>query len=87
MTFTEELTKLINRYYLENESNTPDFILANYLRLSLEAFNVTTNSRSEWYGQPKAKPTIMELEKILNSSDPVPITYLPNGQIVADKEK
>ena len=38
-TFELELTRLINKHSLENQSNTPDFILAEYLVASLEAFN------------------------------------------------
>jgi len=37
--FVKELEGLINKYSLENGSNTPDFILAQYLAESLGAFN------------------------------------------------
>lgn len=47
--FTEELTSLLNKYSEEGESNTPDFILATYLKTCLHAFNTATNRRSEWY--------------------------------------
>ena len=47
--FRTELEKLINRYSKENGSNTPDFILAEYLILSLEAFDRATTARSKWY--------------------------------------
>jgi len=49
--FKRDLTSLINKYSLENESNTPDFILANYLMSCLRNFNNITNTRSKWYGQ------------------------------------
>ena len=45
----DELSSLINKYYEENESNTPDFILAQYLLDCLDAFNVGVNARTEWY--------------------------------------
>jgi len=37
--FINELKHLINRYSQESGSNTPDFILAEYLSNCLEAFN------------------------------------------------
>ena len=49
--FEKELTALINRHSLENESNTPDFILAQYLTACLAAFAVATQQRETWYGR------------------------------------
>lgn len=48
-TFKEELEKLINRYSIENESDTPDFILADLLRSTLNAFTHAVKSRNKWY--------------------------------------
>jgi len=48
--FEKELTELINRHSMENGSNTPDFILAEFLRNCLVAFNNTATRRDEWYG-------------------------------------
>lgn len=48
--FQEELTSLINRYSLENGSNTPDFILAQYLVDCIGNFNKTMKRRETWYG-------------------------------------
>lgn len=53
--FQKELSALINKHSLENLSDTPDFILAQYLADCLHAFNVATNQRISWYGQ-KATP-------------------------------
>ncbi len=39
MTFKKELQTLINKYYLENTSNTPDFLLADYLNDTLNTFD------------------------------------------------
>lgn len=50
--FEKELTNLLNRYCIENQSDTPDFILSEYLLDCLKTFNKTTNKRSKWYGQP-----------------------------------
>ena len=49
--FREELTYLINRYSKENGSNTPDFILAEYLDGCLNAFDSAVENRSKWYGR------------------------------------
>jgi hypothetical protein len=47
--FERELTHLINRYSMENGSDTPDFILAKYLNACLEIFDSTVNRREAWY--------------------------------------
>jgi len=41
----------INRVSAENDSNTPDFLLANYLVRCLETFAIATNNREDWYGR------------------------------------
>lgn len=48
-TFRRELISLINRHSKENGSNTPDYILADYLIECLNNFNKTTNMRNDWY--------------------------------------
>ncbi len=58
-TFLEELTALINKHNLENGSNTPDYILADYLNHCLAIFDSTVKERSRWYGEnPKNLPPI-----------------------------
>lgn len=47
--FRIELEKLINSLSIENGSDTPDFILADYLMDCLKAFELTSNRRSVWY--------------------------------------
>lgn len=47
----QELTSLLNRYSLENGSDTPDFILAQYLLRCLETFNHTIRAREQWHGR------------------------------------
>lgn len=49
--FQQELTDLINRHSKENGSDTPDFILAQYLNDCLTLFNNTLDSREKWYGR------------------------------------
>ena len=51
--FEKELTELINRYSKENDSDTPDFILARYMNAALENFNAAVNDREQWYGREK----------------------------------
>jgi hypothetical protein len=46
-----ELQVLLNRYSAENGSNTPDFILAQFLDDSLLAFDHAVNAREAWYGR------------------------------------
>jgi len=48
--FRKELESLINRHSKENGSNTPDFILAEYLESCLAAFDTAVQNRSKWYG-------------------------------------
>ena len=48
--FQQELEALLNQYSVENGSNTPDFILAQYMCQCLDAFTVASRAREEWYG-------------------------------------
>lgn len=45
--FLKELTELINKYSLENGSNTSDWILAEYMRDCLEAYNRAVVKRNK----------------------------------------
>ena len=49
LTFQSELTNLINKYSEESNSNTPDWILAEYIVNCLYAFNRATQTRTTWY--------------------------------------
>lgn len=51
-----ELTSTLNRFSAENASNTPDFILAQYLLGCLAAWNQAVQQRETWYGRD-ARPT------------------------------
>jgi len=46
-----EIAAVLNRASRENESNTPDFILAEYMFSCLEAFEKASNRREKWYGK------------------------------------
>ena len=49
--FRGELEQLINRHSVENASNTPNFILADYLCGCLVAFDTAVQQRETWYGR------------------------------------
>ncbi len=51
MTFLKEITDIINKYSMETESNTPDFVLAGYLDNCLEIFNLAVEARDKFYGE------------------------------------
>jgi len=51
MAFEKELETLINRYSQEGASNTPDFILAQFLLSCLAAWNTGVQQRETWYGR------------------------------------
>jgi hypothetical protein len=60
----KDLTAVLNRHCQENESDTPDFILAQFLLKCLEGFNVATRQRHIWHtgsapllGTANASPT------------------------------
>ncbi len=46
----EEFRAVINKANREEDSNTPDFILADYLEHCLDAFELASNRREVWYG-------------------------------------
>jgi hypothetical protein len=47
----KDIADVINRHCAENGSNTPDFILADYLLNCLAAFNIAISRREEWHGR------------------------------------
>ena len=51
--FQKDLAALINEYSKENDSDTPDFILARYLNAVLDNFNAAVMDREQWYGRIK----------------------------------
>ena len=57
--FRRELQELINRHSRENASNTPDFILAQYLDGCLANFDTAVQQRETWYGRD-ARPAPLE---------------------------
>ena len=51
--FENELEALINKYSMENGSDTPDFMLAGYLSDCLRVWDKTITAREKWYGRGK----------------------------------
>lgn len=47
--FRKELESLINKHTLENESDTPDFILAEYLKDCLKAYDKAVKAKNEHF--------------------------------------
>lgn len=47
--FQVELEELINRHSIENGSDTPDRLLAEYLVGCINIYNQTVKARDRWY--------------------------------------
>lgn len=60
--FTKELMSLINRLSLENESNTPDYILAEYLANCLWNWKLAIHSRDIWNRPPNPLESEKEIK-------------------------
>lgn len=77
--FTDALTGLLNEYSCENESNTPDFVLAHFLIDILAAFNQAVRKRGEWYDEKEERKVTEqpqgEAAKLLRES-PAPMVDL-----------
>lgn len=63
MTFQDELASLINKYSKENDSGTPDFILAQFLDGVLNQWNYATQRRAKWRGESIELPALLEFER------------------------
>ena len=51
-----EIATALNRACAENESNTPDWLLAQFMLSCLAAFNTAVQQRETWYGRD-ARPS------------------------------
>ena len=65
----EMIAGLINKYSLENKSDTPDFILAKFLVNTLRSFNEIMDERKRWYGR-NLYEEIVEVEEGVETDDP-----------------
>jgi len=48
-TFEKDLEVLINKHSMENESDTPDYILAEYMYSCLRAYQTAVKQRDKWF--------------------------------------
>lgn len=60
--FERELRFLINNHSQENASNTPDYILAQYLAACLAAWNRAVQQRETWHGRD-ARPAALKSDQ------------------------
>jgi hypothetical protein len=75
--FLIDMQSLINRHSLENESDTPDFLLAAYLQRCLVLFGDIVRMRDTWYGQARhGQPVPVEsADTDIATSEPPQHTY------------
>lgn len=50
----KDIEQAINKHSIENGSDTPDFILSEYLTDCLQAFDKATVKREKWYGRKES---------------------------------
>lgn len=83
MSFIKELETLLNRHSLENQSNTPDFILAKYLKGCLDVYVSAIQERDSWYKFiPFEKALKVNKEKIFVIS-----SILKDKEVFAEKHE
>lgn len=91
--FQKALEQLINYHSMESDSNTPDFILAQYLMESLETFGRITNQRQNWFKPPvpvrepppKRKPRETATEQAIRVEDELMREWKKEHQIEPPK--
>lgn len=62
--FERELSDLLNRHSVDNETNTPDFILADYLNMAIEQL-VHFNKKRDAHSGDLQKAKIEVLDEFL----------------------
>lgn len=60
--FQDALEMLINKHSQEGASNTPDFILAQYMNACLAAYNTAVQQRENWYGRDPRPSAVLATE-------------------------
>jgi len=80
----DELGAVINRYSQEQASNTPDFILAQYLIGCLAAWNTAVQQRETWYGRD-ARPCHIAMKEA--AFDGEYVLYEDHLAVVAEKDR
>jgi hypothetical protein len=59
--FRRELEELLNRHSMENGSNTPEYVLGDFLAGCLDVFDRAVSIRSMYYGTEKAEEAVTVL--------------------------
>jgi hypothetical protein len=77
-TFEEDLKAILNKHSMENFSGTPDWILAEYLRKCLEAWDLGVRLRADWRGESTELPALIQLHKEIVQE--VPLLMYDLGQ-------
>ena len=88
--FEKELSALINKHSIENESNTPDWLLAQYLISCLAAFTVATQQRETWYGRDArriVKPLFREIKRKQDEEHKAKLKEIKKAEAIADAKK
>lgn len=79
-TLSEDLAHILNRHSAENNSGTPDFILAEYLKDCLIAFEKTVIARAAWRGESVELPAV---QRQAEGKRTVPMVVTsPNGKMM-----
>ena len=63
MTFRQELNDLMNKYHMEQYSDTPDYILAEFIENMLMALDITINNREKSYGRRKTNECDLHVDR------------------------
>ena len=66
--FEKEIRELINRYSIENNSNTPDWILAQYILSCLAAFETAIQQRETCQGRDGRPIALKKFSQIINKN-------------------
>ncbi len=61
--FWKDLVSIINKHSIENLSDTPDFILAEYIMKCLDAFELASNKRMRWQNRTKVPHGLNDMPK------------------------
>lgn len=69
MELEDEIKALLNCHSAENVSNTPDWLLAQYLLSCLAAFNTAVQQRENWYGRDLCSSFDQQTTKTITEPD------------------
>jgi hypothetical protein len=58
--FKKDLENLLNKYSIDNDCNTPDFILAEHLVGCIEILKQTNFKNHRWHGNTSLTDSIIE---------------------------